>query len=105
MAERIPSRDITPEAVYLRRREIMRGGAAFALAAATGLGRRALADEALPPIKKGPFSTGEAQTPFKDVTTYNNFYELGTAKDDPAKYAGALQTRPWTISFEGEIAK
>src|SRR5437763_308567 len=104
MADKIPAREITPEAVYLRRREIMRGGAALALAAATGLGaRRAGADAGLPPIKKGPFATGEPQTPLKDVTGYNNFYEFGTDKEDPAAHAGTLKTRPWTVVFEGAV--
>jgi sulfoxide reductase catalytic subunit YedY len=44
-------------------------------------------------------------TPFKDVTTYNNFYEFGTEKEDPAKHAHALATRPWTVMVEGEVAK
>jgi sulfoxide reductase catalytic subunit YedY len=47
----------------------------------------------------------EPLTSFKDVTTYNNFYELGTDKSDPAQNAAALKTRPWTVSFEGALAK
>jgi sulfoxide reductase catalytic subunit YedY len=106
MSDKILSREITPEAVYLRRREIVRGGAALALAAAAGLGpRRAGADAGLPPIRKGPFATGEPQTPWKDITGYNNFYEFGTDKEDPAAHAGTLRTRPWTVAFEGEVGK
>jgi sulfoxide reductase catalytic subunit YedY len=108
----ILSSEITPRALYVRRRELLAGGAA----AATGLAftlagcKSKAAKEAapapkLPGIRKGPFGTDEAQTPFKDVTTYNNFYELGTDKSDPAQYAPALQTRPWSVPFEGEIAK
>ena len=47
----------------------------------------------------------EELTPFKDVTSYNNFYEFGTGKDDPAKNAGGLKTRPWTVTVEGEVKK
>ena len=44
-------------------------------------------------------------TPYKDASTYNNFYEFGTDKADPAQNAGSLKTRPWTVSIEGEIKK
>ena len=100
----IPSREITPERVYLRRRELMAGGAALA---ALGAARVARADDpALPPVKKSGWTvTGEAQTPFKDVSGYNNFYEFGTDKGDPAENAHTLKVRPWTVSFEGEIKK
>lgn len=47
----------------------------------------------------------EEATPYKYVTTYNNFYEFGTDKSDPAAHAGSLQTRPWTISIEGLVKK
>ena len=47
----------------------------------------------------------DKSTSYKDATTYNNFYEFGTDKTDPAKYAGTLKPRPWTISIEGEIKK
>jgi len=109
----LPSSQITPEGIYLRRREFLAGGAA---AAATGL-TLALAGckpkvvapaaelPALPGIKPGPFGTAEPRTPYKDGTSYNNFYELGTDKSDPAENAYRLKTRPWTVAFEGEIAK
>ena len=54
---------------------------------------------------KSPFSTDEPQTPLKDVTTYNNFYEFGTDKDDPAKNAHTLTTTPWKIKADGLIDK
>jgi sulfoxide reductase catalytic subunit YedY len=102
--------EITPNRLYLRRREFL------ALGAGAAIGMPALArianaaqPEALPPmlegVKKGPFATDEAQTPYKDVTTYNNYYEFGTDKGDPSANAGAFKTRPWTVRFEGEIAK
>ncbi len=55
--------------------------------------------------KGGPFGTDEKQTPFQDVTHYNNYYEFGTAKDQPAQFAQKLKTSPWTVSVEGECAK
>jgi sulfoxide reductase catalytic subunit YedY len=48
---------------------------------------------------------GEKPTPWRSVTTYNNFYELGTGKEDPAERAGALRTRPWTVAVEGEVRR
>jgi sulfoxide reductase catalytic subunit YedY len=68
--------------------------------------RRAHAEaKAFANARKSPLSIAEATTPFKDVTTYNNFYEFGTGKDDPAERAGSLKARPWTLSVEGECAK
>src|SRR5882672_7833532 len=111
----IPSSDITSRAIYLRRREFLAGGAAAATGLALTLGgcksqaSPAAAAAPAPGValasKKGPFATSEPQTPYADITTYNNFYELGTDKGDPAKNAGALRTRPWTVAFEGEIKK
>ncbi len=57
----------------------------------------------LPGFTKGGYGTDEKQTPFKDVTTYNNFYEFGTGKSDPAANAHTLRPRPWTIEAEGEL--
>src|SRR5207245_10802543 len=51
------------------------------------------------------YDTDEPRTPYDGVTTYNNFYEFGTSKVEPAENAHTLRPRPWTISFEGEIAK
>ncbi len=56
-------------------------------------------------VKPGPFGTDEKLTPYKDVTTYNNFYEFGTSKSDPSRYAGSLKTQPWSVVVEGEVAK
>ena len=109
----LPSSEITPEGLYLRRRDFLAGGAAAATGLTFGLAGckpKVVAPPAELPslpgaIKPGPFGTAEPRTPYKDVTTYNNFYELGTDKSDPAANADRLKTRPWTVAFEGEIAK
>jgi methionine sulfoxide reductase catalytic subunit len=104
---RIPASEITPEHLYIRRRELMQGGAALAATAALGLERRAFGAEpaALPNVKKSQYKVDEKLTDYKDITTYNNFYELGTDKSDPSANAHTLKTRPWTIAFEGELKK
>jgi sulfoxide reductase catalytic subunit YedY len=56
-------------------------------------------------LSKSQLSTTESPNSFKDITTYNNFYEFGTDKSDPAEYAGRLKPRPWTVAIEGEINK
>jgi sulfoxide reductase catalytic subunit YedY len=98
----------TPLSLYLRRREFLALGAGSAVSAAA-LASLAGAADAMPPplpgVRKGPFSTDEKQTPWDDVTTYNNYYEFGTDKADPAARAGAFKTRPWTVSLEGEIER
>ena len=63
------------------------------------------AQSKLPGVGKSPFSTSETQTPFKDATTYNNYYEFGTSKDEPAVNARGFRTSPWSISVEGEVKK
>ena len=103
--------EITDKQVYLERRRFM-GTASRSLAAiAVGLvapGLLASAPEAeaaakLSGIRKNALSANEKSTPYKDVTSYNNFYEFGTDKFSPAQQAGGLITRPWTVSVEGEI--
>ncbi len=107
-------REVTPEALYWRRRDFLRGGAAAALGVATAgplLARPALAAPseadfaALPNVKPSKYKVDEKRTPFPDVASYNNFYEFGTGKGDPAANARSLKTRPWTVACEGEIAK
>jgi sulfoxide reductase catalytic subunit YedY len=102
------SSEITPRDVFDRRRSFLRD-AGFVIAAAgaasLGLGSREAAAGAFSSARKGPYGTTETPTPLKDVTSYNNFYEFGTGKDDPAERAGSLRTRPWTVSVEGECAK
>ena len=95
----IPSSEITPESVYLNRRDFLRLGAAGAVGASalTPAGLAACAADA---------SQQEEQTPYRDVTTYNNFYEYGTDKSDPARLAPRLlRPRPWTVTVDGECAR
>src|SRR5690606_12138384 len=59
----------------------------------------------LGPLKPSRYSTDEKLTPYREATTYNNFYEFGSGNDDPARHAGRLRTRPWSIAIEGEVRK
>jgi sulfoxide reductase catalytic subunit YedY len=90
--------EITPKNVYLNRRRFL--GALSALVAA-----RAAIATPLRAVVKSPYSTDEKQTPLNDVTHYNNFYEFGTNKDQPAELAKNFKTQPWTVSVEGEVNK
>jgi sulfoxide reductase catalytic subunit YedY len=101
--------EITDQKLYRSRRDFMREAAAAGFAVSAGsllAGREARALEALIGIKEGsPYSTSEEQTPYEDVTSYNNFYEFGTDKGDPAANSGKFQPRPWTVTVAGECAK
>ena len=106
--------DVTPKAVYLKRREFLRslGLAGAAVAGGAALWKSgaltpssAAATMKLSGVTKGPFSTTEAQTSYKDVTTYNNFYEFGTDKGDPVRNAQNFRTSPWSVSVEGDVKK
>jgi sulfoxide reductase catalytic subunit YedY len=103
-----PRRHVTPLSYYLRRREFLALGAGSAVGL-SALARTAFASTPdlplLPGVKKGPFGTDEKQTPYADITAYNNYYEFGTDKADPAAKSGAFRTRPWKVSFEGEIER
>ena len=101
----IPSSEITPPEVYRQRRHFMQGAAALATGALLGTTEDAHAGIKLPGVKASAYTLAEDKTAYKDITTYNNFYEFGTGKDDPAKRAGAFNTRPWTVTIEGEVKK
>ena len=97
----IPSSEITPEELYHSRREFLRAAGLLGIAAAGGaLGAarvaRAIAQDG---------QNKEELTPFDDVTTYNNFYEFGTDKSDPAENAKGFKTKPWTVKVEGLVSK
>jgi methionine sulfoxide reductase catalytic subunit len=91
----IPSSEITPYELYVDRRRFIAQSAALAGAAA--FLPRALGAAEQQEVK-------EELTPFKDVTTYNNYYEFGTAKEDPAEYSGPFKPKPWSVVIEGECA-
>jgi sulfoxide reductase catalytic subunit YedY len=109
----IRSSEITPRSLYLSRRKFLAGAAMAGVAVATGAGLRGLispsvtaqAGNKIDGIKKSSFSTTEAITPFKDVSTYNNYYEFSTEKDEPAKMATRFRTRPWKVKIEGQVDK
>jgi sulfoxide reductase catalytic subunit YedY len=95
------SSEITPHGLYLNRRSFI-AGAATALA--LGLRGEASAQPAGPPLKALPnpaYKLEDALTPLKDVTTYNNFYEFGVNKEDPARLAHTLKPRPWAVNVDG----
>ncbi|MCC6920964.1 MAG: protein-methionine-sulfoxide reductase catalytic subunit MsrP [Alphaproteobacteria bacterium] len=98
----IRSSEITPLRAYLSRRAIMRGSAG--LIAAGALGGLSLAAP-LQTVKSDLTTTGETLTSKDDVTSYNNFYEFGVDKSDPAENAGPLTTSPWTVKVDGMVAK
>jgi len=130
----IASSEITPESVYRERRSFLKATANVALGAAgaglmspaaisqTGdsLFARAPADlnlsskpdwlvekvaQSVPAPESGPYITDESMTPFDDVTTYNNFYEFGTGKGDPANNASEFSIDPWSVEVAGECGK
>ena len=100
----IPSSEITPRSAYLNRRNFMAGAAALGVAGMLDP-QRALADGgAKLQTVKSPLSTsGLTPTSFKDITSYNNFYEFGVEKDEPSKNAGRMKTRPWTLTIDGLV--
>lgn len=101
----IQSSEITPESVYRERRRFMQAG--LAMAGGLALGPQVLQAKtgAYGNLPRSPLSTDEELTELKDVTSYNNFYEFGTGKADPAENAHTLKPSPWSISVEGECAK
>src|SRR5512135_3395978 len=123
-----PASEITPESLYLRRREFIRNallftatsaGIAGSLAwltqggrASEKTGQRASSATAIAAspaareltiVGRSGLSTDEPPNSERDVTTYNNFYEFGTSKSDPEENADTLRPRPWTVTIEGEV--
>jgi sulfoxide reductase catalytic subunit YedY len=116
--------EITTAEHYARRREFIRSGALFlATSAAVGAGLTELSElgSADPPVKpppmpkpapgaapweisrRGRYTVPEQRTSYEDVTTYNNYYELGTSKSEPARLGFRIKTRPWTLQVTGEL--
>ncbi len=105
----LPYSAVTPKREYLEmsRRRFMARSMAF-IAASAGVfafPRLAAAGTKLNGLVKSQYRVDEKMTPYDVVTSYNNFYEFGTSKDQPAKLAQKLQTSPWTLTIEGEVAK
>jgi sulfoxide reductase catalytic subunit YedY len=113
--------EITPEPLYLRRREFLKNSALFT-ATSAGVGSTLLwlmrglratdlkqkdhrSPLGLAVAERGRYSVDDPATPYESVTTFNNFYEFGTDKSDPAANARTLKPRPWTVSIEGEVAR
>jgi len=109
----IHSSEITPKNIYLNRRNFLAGAAIAGTAAALDIGLRqmvtppvtALAGNKIYGVKTSSFSTSETVTPYKDVTHYNNYYEFGTNKDEPAQQAKNFRTRPWKVKIDGLVEK
>jgi methionine sulfoxide reductase catalytic subunit len=102
------SSEITPKDVFHNRREFLREAVAAGVIATGGLilPRAAqAAPQKLGPLKKTPYSIDEKLTTYANVTNYNNFYEFGTDKGDPARHAHRLKPRPWTVRIAGEAKK
>jgi sulfoxide reductase catalytic subunit YedY len=100
-------RDATPEALWLRRRDFLALGAAGAgaLLIARGAAAAEPTGQILPVARRVEKAGGEKPSGWDAVTGYNNFYELGTEKSDPAEHASTLRTRPWTVRIEGEVKR
>jgi sulfoxide reductase catalytic subunit YedY len=112
----IPSSEITPESVYLRRREFIKGlgSAGAALAGLSLLGaaacrdddaRATLAADGEVATEGGAQDQEDKLTPLEDVTSYNNYYEFGTDKGDPKDNAQGFRTRPWSVTVDGLVKK
>ncbi len=101
----ISSSEITPESLYRDRRRFLTITGAALGAALGGLGPVVSAAPVFPNLRKSALSTAEPANSFRDITTYNNFYEFGTDKDEPAKNAHTLVTRPWTVRIDGEVKR
>ncbi len=103
----IRSSEITPEPVYRSRREFLQltAAGAFGAVACGPLGQDLSAQAAIPNVKPSPLSTDERPHSWDQITTYNNFYEFGTNKSDPATHAHRLTVKPWTVKVDGLVAK
>jgi sulfoxide reductase catalytic subunit YedY len=97
--------EITDRALYLNRRAFMTGAAALALAPGVAAAAPPAAGQPLAATHNKAFDLPDATTKFQDATTYNNFYEFGVNKDDPANLAGTLKPRPWKVQVDGLVQK
>jgi len=93
--------DVTPKQLYVNRRQFLAGS--IALGALAGAARGGMK---LPDVKKTSYNVGEDKlTPLEAITHYNNFYEFGTDKGDPAQNSKNFRTSPWTLKVDGDVAK
>jgi sulfoxide reductase catalytic subunit YedY len=105
--------DVTPQSLYVNRRKFLLSVGLAGTAAVLGArawrmvrpSESASAETSFPNLIKSPFSTTEKASGLEEVTHYNNFYEFGTDKSDPAKNAQQFKTSPWVVSVEGEVTK
>lgn len=122
LGKTLPASEITPEPLFLRRREFLRNTLLFT-ATSMGVGGSLLwlrggnraseptsspvsmSTPSLTTVGRSSYSTNEPSTSYRDITTYNNFYEFGLDKSDPAANAHTLKPRPWTVSIDGEVRK
>jgi sulfoxide reductase catalytic subunit YedY len=95
----IPSSEITSKSLYMKRRQFMTGAIAAGLIGATGSAHAALN------AKQSSYIVDDKLTPKEDATTYNNYYEFGTNKSDPAAYSGDFKPLPWKIKIDGMVKK
>jgi len=93
--------EITPEATYKSRREFIQRAGALALMGAGGLGSQQSFAAQISGVQPNRMLINDKPTPLKDVISYNNYYEFGVHKEEPALYAGAIKPRPWTVVVEG----
>jgi sulfoxide reductase catalytic subunit YedY len=100
--------EITPEAAFHSRRAILSAAVALALSPCMAPPARAAvlpSDGALADVSDWPGSLSDAPNSYADISSYNNYYEFGTGKGDPARYAHTLKARPWSVQVTGEAAK
>ena len=97
----IKENDVTNYDDYKNRRQFIKSAAGIGLAAMSG----SLIQPASAKMLRSPYSTHEKLTDYDDVTSYNNFYEFGTGKSDPKRYAHTMKTSPWTVTVEGHCEK
>ncbi len=100
----IRAAEITDERLYLNRREFLGGLAAAGVVLSAGE-RNAIAEGLARETRRAAGGGDDQLTPYESVTTYNNYYEFGTGKDDPARLAKDFRVRPWKVRIEGEIAR
>jgi methionine sulfoxide reductase catalytic subunit len=102
-ASDIASSEITSETLYHNRREFIK--TASSILGLTAVGGASILEGAVAPQAKGKYDTTEKATPYEDVTTYNNYYEFGTDKSDPARRSKSFRPKPWTVKVEGFCKK